>query len=402
MTSRFDLAVAGGGIVGSAVAALAALEGRIPADRIVLLEPQEPQAPRSTEPLDVRVSAFTPASLALLERLGVWAKLDAARTAACERMVIWPEHVPATSPDALVFDAAELGEPRLAVIAENRAVQAALLARCRELGLRVLRAGVDHVQFDGSGALLDAEGEQLETGLLVGADGAESAVRAAAGIPVRRGDYGAQGIVASVRAASAQPGTAFQCFLSTGPLALLPLPEGAYSIVWSAADSFARELLAMDEAAFNDALTRASDGVAGNLELTGPRAAFPLRRLSASRYVAPGCALVGDAAHVIHPLAGQGVNQGLLDATALVAALAARPRGEGLSGWRALRRYERERRSGNALMGTVVNTLDGLFSRGHAVPAQLAGFGMGLVGRSAMARRFLFRQAAGDRSSPRR
>ena len=226
------------------------------------------------EPLDLRVSAFSPASIALLEETGAWQRLDRSRLADYERMVIWPEHVPADSPDALVFEAAELGEARLGVIAENRAVQAALLARCEALGIRLLREKLVGLEFGGDVAVLTAGAERLEAALVVGADGANSAVRAAAAIPAKERSYGQQAIVATVRATRPRVATAFQCFLSTGPLALLPLPDGCYSIVWSATEERARELLALDEAGFNAALTAASDGVAGSLALASPRAAF--------------------------------------------------------------------------------------------------------------------------------
>lgn len=402
MNGRCEIAIVGGGIVGAALAALTALRGQVGADRIVLLDPDRPQPPRGDEPLDLRVSAFSPASIALLEETGAWQRLDRSRLADYERMVIWPEHVPADSPDALVFEAAELGEARLGVIAENRAVQAALLARCEALGIRLLREKLVGLEFGGDVAVLTAGAERLEAALVVGADGANSAVRAAAAIPAKERSYGQQAIVATVRATRPRVATAFQCFLSTGPLALLPLPDGCYSIVWSATEERARELLALDEAGFNAALTAASDGVAGSLALASPRAAFALRRLAAQRYVAPGCVLVGDAAHVIHPLAGQGVNQGLLDVAALVAALAQRPAGESAAALRALRRYERERRSGNALMGAMVDAFDRVFSGGATLPARIAGEGMALVNRSALARRFFVTQAAAGRSSPRR
>jgi 2-polyprenylphenol 6-hydroxylase len=406
MSTQLDLAVVGGGLVGATLAALAALDACIPPQRIALVEPEAPAAPTAAEAIDLRVSAFSPAAIALLDRVGAWQALDAARLGNCERMVIWPEHLPPDSPDALVFDAAELGEPRLAVIAENRAVQAALLSRCAALGVRVVRGRVTRLHFDGQGAQLEAGGESLTAQLVAGADGANSAVRAAAGIGAHEQPYGQLAIVATVRAAKPRVATAFQRFLATGPLALLPLPGGQYSIVWSARQARAEELLALDESRFGEALTAASAGVVGQLQLSGARAAFPLRRVAAERYVAPNCVLLGDAAHVIHPLAGQGVNQGLLDAQALVAALGERPRDESIAALTALRRYERERRAGNATVGGLVDLLDRAFGNPAGSPAgllaKLAGTGMGLVNRSLLARRLLFTRAAAGRSSPRR
>jgi ubiquinone biosynthesis UbiH/UbiF/VisC/COQ6 family hydroxylase len=395
MSASAELAIVGGGIVGATLAALAVTEGRIAPDRVVLVEPETPDAPSAGEPIDLRVSAFSPAGIEVLGRVGAWQLLDPQRLGTCERMRIWPEHLPPDSPDALVFDAAELGEPRLAVIAENRAVQAALLSRCAALGVRLLRGRLAQLRFTGDGARLEAGGESLSAELVAGADGANSAVRAAAGIGVHEHAYAQRALVATLVAARPQPGTAFQRFLSTGPLALLPLQGGAYSLVWSAHEPRSAELLAMDEVAFSAELTRSIAGVVGELQLASTRASFPLRRLAAARYVAPGCVLIGDAAHVIHPLAGQGVNQGLLDAEALVAAWASRPRRESVAATAALRRYERERRAGNALVGGLVDLLDRTFSRPAGLTAHIAGSGMGLVSRSLLARRFFFRQAAG-------
>jgi 2-polyprenyl-6-methoxyphenol hydroxylase-like FAD-dependent oxidoreductase len=183
---------------------------------------------------------------------------------------------------------------------------------------------------------------------------------------------------------------------------LLPLPADMVSIVWSATEGRAAELMDLPPAQFNAALTAASAGVLGELSLASERAVFPLRRLVANQYVRPRIALVGDAAHVIHPLAGQGVNQGLEDAAALAAALAARPQRESVGALAALLRYQRERRAGNALVGGVVEGLNRLFTRPPGPLSWLAREGMALVARSSLARRALVRQAAAGRSSPRR
>jgi 2-polyprenyl-6-methoxyphenol hydroxylase-like FAD-dependent oxidoreductase len=175
---------------------------------------------------------------------------------------------------------------------------------------------------------------------------------------------------------------------------LLPLASGECSIVWSLVDTHVDALMTCPAQQFNVALTQASAGVVGNIELQGKRAVFPLRGLKASRYVSDRCALVGDAAHVIHPLAGQGVNQGLQDAAALASALVARPARESVGARRALR-YERQRLAGNALMGGMVDALDRLFTQGGELPAWAAREGMSLVNRSAMAKRFFFTRAAG-------
>jgi ubiquinone biosynthesis UbiH/UbiF/VisC/COQ6 family hydroxylase len=284
---------------------------------------------------------------------------------------------------------------------ENRNLQAALLGRCAEEGIVLRRSRLSALACDDARASLALDDGLLHAELVVGADGASSAVRRLAGIEHRARDYGQQGIVATVRSARAHQRTAWQRFLRSGPLALLPLASGECSIVWSVTDARAAELLALGAADFGVALTDASAGVLGKLELVSARAAFPLRRLAARRYAGNRCVLVGDAAHVIHPLAGQGVNEGLQDAQALAAALAQRPSRESVGAARALQRYARERRSGNALMGNMVDALNTLFTAAPGPVPGLAAAGMALVGRNALARRLFFTQAAG-RSSPRR
>lgn len=395
-TARAEVAIVGGGMVGAALALLMARHARTAPERITLVEPEPVQPPAPGSAFDLRVSAISPGNRRVLEDLHVWQAMNLTRVAAYERMAVWQEATPPDSPDVLRFDAAELGEPDLGSIVENRNLQAALLARCMEEGIVLRRSRLSGLSLDDRQATLALEDGVLEAELVVGADGASSAVRGLAGIEHRVRSYGQQGIVATVRSTRPHQRTAWQRFLDTGPLALLPLASGECSIVWSATDARAAELKAMDDAQFNAALTQASAGVLGTLELVGRRAAFPLQHLAAQRYAGLRCALVGDAAHVIHPLAGQGVNEGLQDAGALAAALAGRPSRESVGAARALQRYARERRSGNALMGGMVDGLNTLFTGAPGALQGLAAAGMGVVARSAAARRLFFTRAAGQ------
>lgn len=389
-------------MVGATLALLLAQRARIDPGQILLIEPEPAATPPPGAPYELRVSALSPGNRQLLVELGVWRHVDASRVAPYERMVVWQESIPPDSPDVLRFDAAELGEPDLGCIIENRNLQGALLARCAALGILPRRAALTALRLDADAARLSLGDEQVEAGLVVGADGAASPVRRFAGVAVRQLDYGQQGIVATVRGERGHCGTAWQRFLSTGPLALLPLASGECSIVWSARNARAAELMALPAESFAAALTEASAGVLGRLALTSARAVFPLKRVTAETYALARCALVGDAAHVIHPLAGQGVNQGLQDAVALAEALEARPPRESVGATAALQRYARQRRGGNALMGTMVDGLDRLFTGSPGPVAWAAQRGMGLLGRSAAAKRFFFTRAAADRSSPRR
>ena len=402
MNREFDVAIAGGGMVGAALALMLARRTRLAPARIAVIEPRPAAAPAPGAPVGQRVSNISPLNRQRLEWLDAWQRLDATRLGPVRAMTIWHESVPPDSPDALRFDAAEAGTPELGVIVENLALQAALLDACREAGIVLLQDTLRELEVTSDGVRVGLAKQTLGAGLVVGADGAASAVRGLLGLAAGTQEYGQRAIVATIRPQRAHLGTAYQRFLGTGPLALLPLPGDACSIVWSATEVRAAQLLALPVPQFQAELTAASAGVLGELVLTGERAAFPLRRLHATRYVAPRAALVGDAAHVIHPLAGQGVNQGFEDAVALAEVLAQRPPRESVGAMAALRRYERERRAGNALVGGVVDGLDRLFTGSPPLVGWAARSGMALVARSPLARRFLVTRAATGRSLPRR
>jgi 2-octaprenyl-3-methyl-6-methoxy-1,4-benzoquinol hydroxylase len=295
--TRAEVAIVGGGIVGATLALLLEKHGRVPADRILIVEPRAPQAPAPGSPPGLRVSAISPVNRDRLTRLDVWRRLDAARIASIGRMVVWHESVPPDSPDVLRFDAAESGAAELGCIVENAALQAALLAGCAARGIVVLADSVQSLRVDADGAHLRLGGTDVVAELAVGADGAASAVRTMLHLPAALHDYAQRAIVATVAPARGHQDTAYQRFLATGPLALLPLPRRQCSIVWSATQEQAARLMALPAPQFNDALTAASAGVLGSLALASERAAFPLQRLMAQRFVAPRVALVGDAAH---------------------------------------------------------------------------------------------------------
>ena len=231
---------------------------------------------------------------------------------------------------------------------------------------------------------------------MVGADGAQSRVRELAGLAATRTDYGQTAIVAMVSTARSHEHTAWQRFLGDGTLAFLPLKDAHSSIVWSLPTARAEKLLAATPAAFERELEKDFDGALGKVQLASERLKFPLWRLSANAYVTERVALVGDAAHVVHPLAGQGANLGLLDAAALADVLA-----EGLKARedpgaiRLLRRYERWRRSENDLMSGAIDVFDRLLARGTGRVAELAQRGMPWVGRSTMAKRVFIERAMG-------
>jgi len=386
-----DVIVVGGGMVGAAFALACAGQG-------LGVTVVEARAPRRTWPageVDLRVSALSRASERILRRLGVWGRIIELGVSPYRQMRVWD----AGSVGSIHFDAADLGEPDLGHIVENRVLQLALWERleARPEVTLVCPTTITGLRRTPDGqALALADGRHLHGRLLVAADGRDSLIRDLAQIPTRGWDYDQRAIVATVSPAQWHQETAWQRFLPAGPLALLPLADGRCSIVWSAGGSRADELLALDDAAFSQALTEASEHRLGLIRVAGPRAAVALRLQHAQRYVEPGLALIGDAAHAIHPLAGQGVNLGLLDAAELAAALdLARQRRRDIGSLWTLRRYERARRGDNLAMLAAMDAFKRLFGTDLAPVAALRGLGLSLTDRWAPLKRLLMDRALG-------
>jgi 2-octaprenylphenol hydroxylase len=392
----FDVVVVGGAMAGAGTAALLAATPATSGLRVALVEPRPAAAPAAGAPLDIRVSAISRASQQLLERTGAWPAV-AARAAPYGRMVIWEERQRADGPDALVFDAAELGEPDLGHIGENLSIQAALTARAEAQGAVLLRAELASLETARDAVRVRlADGREHRAGLVVGADGADSAVRRAAGIGTRGWDYGQRAVVAHLDCEKPHGATAWQRFLDTGPLALLPLADGRVSLVWSTLPDVAESLVQCTDADFAERVTASSGGVLGRLRPATRRAAFPLRLLHARRYVAERIALVGDSAHVVHPLAGQGINLAFLDAAALVdvvgGAIAA---GDDPGELAVLRRYERWRKAEAVPAIALLDGIKRLYFGGNPLQSRLRQGLLGLAQSSGTAKRLLMRRALG-------
>lgn len=394
MKARYEIVVAGGGPVGACAAALLQRRARIAPGEVLLVDRRLPDLPAPAVPADappeLRVSALSPGSLELVASVG--ARLDPARLAHYERMRVWAEGADPRGTTALCFDAAELAAPSLGAIVGNGALQAALLEAGRDAGCELQQAVVEGVRDDGRAIRLATSAGDVEAGLLVIADGAGSPLREMLGIGVEMRDYGQQAIVARLACERGHEDTAWQCFLPTGPVALLPLPGREVSLVWSATATRAAELLALAPAEFERELSAVMSPAVGALELRGDRASFPLRRQRAETWVRGACVLIGDAAHTIHPLAGQGLNQGLQDAAALARVLAARPPRESPAALRALRAWERERGTEYTAVSAVVDAFDRAFT--GPLPMRAAGrAALAVAARSRLVRATFAREA---------
>jgi 2-polyprenylphenol 6-hydroxylase len=401
----FDVVIVGGGPVGACAAALLARgaggahgAGATPGLSVALLDPQAlpDDRPLGELPADARVVALSRASERVLAHAGAWARLPAARLSPYERMRVWHASVSPLSAAVLVFDAADVGEPNLGCIVENRLLQRALLAAFAAAGGHLEPGSLTALEITAAGVRVGSTRATLEARLVIGADGAQSPLRTAAGLGADTRSYGQTAIVATVATALPHAATAWQRFMADGTLALLPLADGTSSIVWSADDRLAAGLLQLTDAAFAAELDRASDLALGRTRLVSERASFPLRRITAQRYVGPRVALIGDAAHVVHPLAGQGVNLGLLDAAALAQlVLAAVAHREDPGALAVLRAYERWRRSEVAAVAAAIDMFDRLLAHGQGPLARLAQRGLSWVNGLPELRRFFIRRALG-------
>jgi 2-polyprenylphenol 6-hydroxylase len=391
----FDAVVVGGGMVGLCVAALLARDERLAGWRIALVEPTAPRPP-ADDSVDLRVSALSRASQRILGAAGAW---DAIAPHACpyERMVVWDAASTHDARDALRFDAAETGEPDLGHIAENLRVQWVLAEAPSLRGVTQLRAGLEALTFEHDSArVVLGDGRSVSAGLVIGADGGQSRTRELCGIGRAGWAYGQTAVVAHLRTERPHAHTAWQRFLPDGPIAFLPLRDGRVSLVWTTTPATAASLVEVAPADFSRQVTEASSRVLGDAELDSGRAGFPLALWHAREYVRPRLALVGDAAHTIHPLAGQGVNLGFLDAASLVEVLgdAAESGGDPV-GTRALRRYARWRRAENGLLLGTTDTLNRLFGERSVGVAAARRLGLALVSSQPAVRRMLVQRALG-------
>lgn len=357
MSARYDLIVVGAGMVGATLACALAQGGL----DVALVEAREPRDDWPRDSHDVRVSAISAASEAIFRHLDAWPAMVAQRVSPFQEMHVWD----AGGSGEIHFSAADLGEARLGHIIENRVIQAALVEQARHSARIDWYCPATVASFRVTDAAVNVELDDatvLSAAVLVGADGGQSRIRKLAAIDTQGWSYRQTALVANVVTERAHRETAWQRFLPDGPLAFLPLSDGRSAIVWSTTPQQAAVLQDMDDADFCAALGKAFDHRLGRILECGERAAFPLQLQHARQYVQPRLALVGDAAHTIHPLAGQGVNLGLLDAAALAEVVgAAHQQGRDIGGLPVLRRYERWRKGDNVVTMGVMDGFKRLF-----------------------------------------
>ncbi len=391
-TQTYDVAIVGGGMVGLATA-IGLAEANL---NVVVIDAGQTEAV-SGEPR-LRVSAINKASERLLTNLGAWQYIDQARTAPYQKMAVWDKD----GLGKIAFDAASISEPSLGAIIENQSISFALAKRTSELTNLTHLEGqrLERIAFGERESWLTLDnGENLSAALVVAADGANSWVRTQCQIPLTFWDYGHHAIVATIRTSQPHEDTARQVFLADGPLALLPLYEdNLCSIVWSVSPQEAERLLALSPEEFSKALTAASDGRLGICELVSERQSHPLRMRYARHFARHRLLLAGDAAHTIHPLAGQGVNLGFLDAASIIETVSElHDAGKDLGDYANLRALERWRKAEAIEMISAMEGFKRLFAGSNPVKKALRDLGLNLIDNVAGLKTVFIKQAIGNK-----
>ena len=392
--SQYDITIVGGGMVGATLAcAIAAADSDL---NLAIIDTAAPmKQPGLKDNFDLRVSAITRASENIFRNIGVWQAMTDLRISPYRDMHVWD----AKGNGVVHFDSADIAEPTLGHIIENRVMQYALQQRLKDFTNVTVMAPArckKLIENEQQVVLLLDDDEVITSSLVVGADGGRSWVRQQANIMVRGWDYDQAALVAYVKTEKPHQETAWQRFMPTGPLAFLPLQDGFSSIVWSTSPEQAQQLKDMDEAEFKTALQVASDNVLGEIASCSERAIFPLRFFVVDHYIKPNLALVGDAAHTIHPLAGQGVNLGLADAAALAQTIIdAGKAGKAVNAMSVLRQYERWRKADNLAMMVAMDGFKNIFGSELGIVKEVRNTGMNVVNALPVVKNTIIKQAMG-------
>jgi len=393
-SQAYDIAIVGGGMVGLATAI-----GLAQADlNVVVIDAGHTDAVVGEPRL--RVSAINKASQRLLENLGAWTYLDTSRATPYQKMAVWDKD----GFGKIAFDANSISETSLGAIIENDAISFALAKRVGEFDniTHIENQRLERIAFGEREAWLTlANGDNVSAALVIAADGANSWVREQCKIPLTFWDYGHHAIVATIRTEMPHLATARQVFLKDGPLAFLPLYEdNLCSIVWSVPPERANELLAMDKVQFERNLTAAFDGRLGICQLESERQAFPLRMRYARHFARHRLVLAGDAAHTIHPLAGQGVNLGFLDAASIIEVISElQQAGKDIGDYAQLRALERWRKADAMEMIAAMEGFKRLFEGTNPLKKAIRDLGLNLVDNVAGLKTVFIQQAMGNKSA---
>lgn len=396
-SASYDLIIVGGGMVGSTLSCLLAegfaKDARKSKMRIAIIEAFEPAVFDASKAYDLRVSAISRFSQQVLEQAGVWQSIQSKRVSPYKAMHVWD----ATGEGEIHFSAAEIGASNLGHIIENQVIQISLADQAKSspsidwLCPNTLKELT--LSDDLAVATLD-DGTTISAPLIIGADGARSQLRELADIEVNRQDYGQQGLVAVVSTEKSNQETAWQRFMPSGPLAFLPLADGNSSIVWTLPSDRCPAYLAMDDDKFMQTLSEALDHKLGKVTSVSKRAAFPFYGTQAKQYVKQRIALIGDAAHTIHPLAGQGVNLGIKDAAELAKQLLNSTSAD-LGSLKLLRKYERARRGDNVATMRAMEGFRLLFGHSASAVVSARNFGMSTLNKLPVVKNEIIRKAMG-------
>jgi len=390
MSTHYDVVIVGGGMVGATLAVALAEQSTL---NIAIVEAFTPKPITESDKPDLRVSALTRASENLFKNLTIWQQLNPSRISQFTDMEVWE-----TQASTLHFDSADIGEPLLGYIVENRHIQQACLARCKQLSNISLLCPAKPTSLSEQSLTLE-NGQVLTADLIVGADGARSLLRDWANIDTHGWDYQQTAVVCTVTTENPHQQTAWQRFLPEGPLAFLPLSHpNQCSIVWSNSTEEAELLCDLDDDRFTHAMSKAFGHKLGDVVAISERAQFPLKLRHADHYVETGFALVGDAAHTIHPLAGQGVNIGLLDAATLAeVVLEAHEKGRDIGSLHTLNKYQRRRKGDNLAMQMTMDAFKRVFGSELAPIRWARRFGLQTVSQNSFLKNIFMHQASGHR-----
>ena len=391
MTFDDDILVAGGGLNGTSMALALASAGF----RVTLVEPRPADTRRGAD-FDGRSYALAISSMRVLQALGAWGRLEATQPI-LNIKVTDGRAGEGPSPLMLAFDHAEIEEGPMGHMVEDRHLRPALLDAVAEAGVAQIDDSVAGHTTEASGVTVTlASGQTRRARLLIACDGKTSAIAARAGIKRSGWSYGQTALVTAIAHEKPHFGTAHQFFMPSGPLAILPLTGNRASIVWTEADARAQAIQAGSDTAYLDTLRPRFGSFLGDIELTGQRFTYPLALSLAESFIADRTALVGDAAHVVHPIAGQGLNAGLKDVAALAQVLTdAKRRGEDIGRSDVLKRYETWRRFDTAALAAATDAFNRLFSNDNPLLRSLRDLGLGLTNAMPGLRRRLIREAAG-------